>query len=183
MRDVRTIVRGFLFVASFALACSLGRSAKADDPGYVPDGPNFPTITLNEGPSGAFGQDLQDPPAPGAWDKESIWNMQVVGYNDNQGRPIYQPLVVNENGREILYLGNLPGNLMNPLTGNVEPNGTSIVDVTDVAHPKFLYHIPGPSGPIAEAGVQMVEMQRRRSASCCEGQMVFASSIWKRWPR
>ena len=24
---------------------------------------------------------------PNGWDQESIWNMKVVGFNDNQGRP------------------------------------------------------------------------------------------------
>src|ERR1700728_4948719 len=84
--------------------------------------------------------------------------MKVEGFNDNQARPIYQPLVVDQNGREILYLGNLTGNLLNPLTGKVEPNGTSIIDVTDVKHTKFLFHIPGPSGDISNAGSQMVRV-------------------------
>jgi hypothetical protein len=123
-----------------------------------PDGPDIPTIVNNENESGAYGQDLSSPPPPKAWDQESIWNMKVEGFNDNQGRPIYQPLVVNQNGREILYLGNLGGNLLNPLTGKVEPNGTSIIDVSDVAQPKFLFHIPGPSGPVANAGSQMVRV-------------------------
>ena len=30
-----------------------------------------------------------------------------------------------------------------PLTGKEEPNGTSIVDVTDPKNPKYLAHIPG----------------------------------------
>ena len=123
-----------------------------------PDGPDIPAIVNNENEAGAYGQDLSAPPPPKAWDQESIWNMKVEGFNDNQGRPIYQPLVVNQNGREILYLGNLGGNLLNPLTGKVEPNGTSIIDVTDVAQPKFLFHIPGPSGPVANAGSQMVRV-------------------------
>ncbi len=125
---------------------------------YPPDGPNIPVIANTEGESGAAGQNLPAPAPPKAWDQESIWNMKVEGFNDNQGRPIYQPLVVDENGREILYLGNLTGNLLNPLTGKVEPNGTSIVDVTDVHRPKFLFHIPGPPGPVGDAGAQMVRV-------------------------
>jgi hypothetical protein len=84
--------------------------------------------------------------------------MKVEGTVDNQGRPIYQPLVVEQDGRHILYNGNLAGNVQNPLTGQVEPNGTSIIDVSDVAHPKFLFHIPGPPGPVAQAGAQMVRV-------------------------
>jgi hypothetical protein len=125
---------------------------------YPPDGPNIPTIANNEDASGAFGQNRESPPPPNGWDKESIWNMKVEGFNDNQGRPIYQPLVVNQNGREILYLGNLAGNILNPLTGKVEPNGTSIIDVTDVKNPKFLFHIPGPTGTVGSAGAQMVRV-------------------------
>jgi hypothetical protein len=123
-----------------------------------PDGPNIPAIANNEDASGAFGQNRESPPPPNEWDKESIWNMKVEGFNDNQGRPIYQPLVVDQNGREILYLGNLAGNILNPLTGKVEPNGTSIVDVTDVKNPKFLFHIPGPAGTVGNAGAQMVRV-------------------------
>ena len=125
---------------------------------YPPDGPNIPVIANTEDASGAFGQELTNPPPPKGWDQESIWNMKVEGFNDNQGRPIYQPLVVNQDGREILYLGNLAGNLLNPLTGRVESNGTSIIDVTDVAHTKFLFHIPGPPGAVGNAGAQMVRV-------------------------
>jgi hypothetical protein len=125
---------------------------------YPPDGPNIPAIANNEDASGAFGQNRESPPPPNGWDKESIWNMKVEGFNDNQGRPIYQPLVVNQNGREILFLGNLAGSILNPLTGKVEPNGTSIVDVTDVKNPKFLFHIPGPAGTVGNAGAQMVRV-------------------------
>jgi hypothetical protein len=126
--------------------------------GYPPDGPNIPSIAQSEDASGASGQDLPNPPPPNAPDKESIWNLKVEGFDDNQGRPIYQPLVVNQNGREILYLGNLAGSIVNPLTKQVEANGTSIVDVTDVHHTKFLFHIPGPPGNVGNAGAQMVRV-------------------------
>ena len=126
--------------------------------GYPPDGPNIPSVAGSEDAAGAFGQDLPNPPPPNASDKESIWNMKVEGFNDNQGRPIYQPLVVNQNGREILYLGNLAGSIVNPLTKQVEANGTSIIDVTDVHHTKFLFHIPGPPGNVGSAGAQMARV-------------------------
>jgi hypothetical protein len=125
---------------------------------YPPDGPDIPGIVNSEDASGASGQNLPAPPPPKAWNQESIWNMKVEGFNDNQGRPIYQPLVVDQHGRQILYLGNLTGDLLNPLTGKVEPNGTSIIDVTDVHHPKFLFHIPGPTGSVGNAGAQMVRV-------------------------
>lgn len=130
----------------------------AASPAYPPDGPDIPSIAASEDPSGAAGQNLPTPPPPKAWDKESIWNMKVEGFTDNQGRPIYQPLVVDQNGREILYLGNLTGSALNPLTGKTEANGTSIIDVTDVHRPKFLFHIPGPPGNVGNAGAQMVRV-------------------------
>jgi hypothetical protein len=138
------------------IAVSLAAPALAQ--AYPPDGPNIPAIANTESAAGAFGQGLQAPPPPKAWDQESAWNMKVEGFNDNQGRPIYQPLVVDQNGREILYLGNLTGNLLNPLTGKIESNGTSIIDVTDVHHPKFLFHIPGPAGNVGNGGAQMVRV-------------------------
>jgi hypothetical protein len=141
-----------------ALLIAAASASQARAQANPPDGPNIPAIANTEDPAGAYDQDLQPPPAPKAWDQESAWNMKVEGFNDNQGRPIYQPLVVNQDGREILYLGNLTGNLLNPLTGKVESNGTSIIDVTDVAHIKFLFHIPGPSGAVGNAGAQMVRV-------------------------
>ncbi len=45
---------------------------------------------------------------------------------------------------------------MNPLTRQVESNGTSLVDVTDPRNPVYLAHIPGPAGSIDAGGSQMV---------------------------
>jgi hypothetical protein len=152
-KDRQALVRGF---AISLVAFTLVSPAAAQT--YPPDGPNIPVIANSEDASGAFGQDLQAPPPPKGWDEESSWNMKVEGFNDNQGRPIYQPLVVNQDGREILYLGNLTGQLLNPLTGKVESNGTSIIDVTDVKQTKYLFHIPGPPGAVGNAGAQMVRV-------------------------
>src|ERR1700753_2829175 len=128
---------------------------------YPPYGPQIPVITNTEARTGAYNQDLIQEPAPNPWNQESIWNMKVEGFDDNQARPIYQPLIVNQNGREILYNGNLAGTALNPLTGVSESNGTSIIDVTNVKKPKFLYHIPGPApidGSFSAAGAQMVRV-------------------------
>jgi hypothetical protein len=141
----------FLVLAGPALA-------QSPSVAYPPDGPAVPQVKNTEDPSGAYGQGLKTPPPPKPWGEESIWNMKVEGTADNQGRPIYQPLIVNQDGRHILYNGNLGGNIMNPLTGQTEANGTSIIDVSDVAHTKFLAHIPGPPGPVAAAGAQMVRV-------------------------
>jgi hypothetical protein len=70
-------------------------------------------------------------------------NMDLVGYNDLQSRSAYQPVIQKQGDRWIAYIGHHGGEAMNPQTGKMEPNGTSIVDVTDPKHPKYLIHIPG----------------------------------------
>ncbi len=48
---------------------------------------------------------------------------------------------------------------MNPITGVEEANGTSLVDVTDVAHPKYMSHIQGSlEGGDEGGGAQMVRV-------------------------
>jgi hypothetical protein len=84
-------------------------------------------------------------------------NMKLVGHDDLQGRAAYQPIVVKQGDRYIAYIGHHvdgeEGSIsvaldvpepFNSLTGKQEPNGTSVVDVTDPSHPKYLAHIPGP---------------------------------------
>jgi hypothetical protein len=69
--------------------------------------------------------------------------MRVVGFNDNQGRASSDDgWIEDQNGRYIAYVANSPGSAMNPLTGQVESNGTSLIDVTNPANPVYLYHIP-----------------------------------------
>src|SRR5579871_3483382 len=53
-------------------------------------------------------------------------NMDWIGHNDLQGRPAYEPTVIQQGNRFILYVGHHQGSARNPLTGVVEPNGTSI---------------------------------------------------------
>jgi hypothetical protein len=43
-------------------------------------------------------------------------------------------------------------------TGQAEFNGTSIVDVTDPAHPVYLHHLPGQDGNYEQGGAQMVRV-------------------------
>ena len=102
------MIRGLASIPLIAFALATPAFAQA----YPPDGPNIPSIAISE--EGSHDLNLQAPPPPKGWDQESAWNIKVEGFNDNQGRPIYQPLIVNQNGREILYLGNLAGNLLNP---------------------------------------------------------------------
>ena len=72
--------------------------------------------------------------------------MQLMGHHDLQGRSAYQPVIQEQDGRWIAYIGHHSGRAKNPLTNVVETNGTSIVDVTDPAHPVYLHHLPGASG-------------------------------------
>ncbi len=88
---------------------------------------------------------------PAAADADKISkNMKLVGHNDLQARSAYQPIITAQDGRYIAYVGHHNGSALNPLTGMVETNGVSIVDVTDPANPVYLHHIEG------AAGAQMV---------------------------
>jgi hypothetical protein len=98
-------------------------------------------------------------PAPNPPTQQSAWNTELAGWSDLQGRQAYQPIVINENGRYIAYVGHHTGIQMNTITGVNEPNGTSLVDVTDVAHPKYMSHIPGSTeGGDEGGGAQMVRV-------------------------
>ncbi len=68
-------------------------------------------------------------------------NMRLVGVDDLQGRSVYRGHVQEQDGRFIAYIGHHGGSAFNPLTGNVESNGNSIVDVTDPANPVYLKHL------------------------------------------
>jgi len=70
-------------------------------------------------------------------------NMDLVGYSDLQSRSAYQPVVHKQGARWIAYIGHHGGEALNPLNGKMEPNGTSLVDVTDPKRPVYLAHIPG----------------------------------------
>ncbi len=89
--------------------------------------------------------------------QEDAQNMQLVGYNDLQGRSAYQPTVQQQGDRWIAYIGHHNGSAENPLAGREESNGTSIVDVTDPANPRYIHHIPGTDGDgDGESEAQMV---------------------------
>ena len=90
-------------------------------------------------------------------------NMRLVGYSDLQERSAYQPTIQRQGDRYIAYVGHHGGTPdvpkpVNKLTGGPEFNGTSIVDVTDPAHPKYLRHLPGLEGNYEDGGAQMVRV-------------------------
>jgi len=75
-------------------------------------------------------------------------NVRLVGFNDLQGR---EALVVTTKsdpangswvyvGHHESYWDSKPK--MNPITGKMEWNGTSILDVADPSKPKYVWHIP-----------------------------------------
>ena len=82
-------------------------------------------------------------PAAAQQDTTRSSNMALVGYNDLQARSAYQPVIQKQGARWIAYIGHHGGEQLNPLTGKVEQNGTSVVDVTDPKSPRYLAHIPG----------------------------------------
>jgi len=105
-------------------------------------------------------------------------NMKLVGTNDLQARSSYEVQVYKQGTRYIAYVGHhtwsgptqfssgageglaplsapqLPKR--NPLTGQDEENGTSIVDVSDPTKPNYLAHVPVSDG--AGGGAQMVRV-------------------------
>ena len=90
-------------------------------------------------------------------------NMRLVGYSDLQSRSAYQPTIHHQGNRYIAYIGHHGGTPdvpkpLNPLTGQEEFNGTSILDVTDQAHPRYLAHIPGTPGNYEQGGAQMTRV-------------------------
>src|SRR5712691_7763510 len=90
-------------------------------------------------------------------------NMRLVGHHDLQGRSAYQPTIHRQGDRYIAYIGHHGGTNavpkpVNPMNGQPEFNGTSIVDVTVPARPKYLFHIPGQEGNYEQGGAQMVRV-------------------------
>jgi hypothetical protein len=92
------------------------------------------------------------PFAPRKADSAEAHHTRLIGYCDLQGREALQ-VVLKGN---FAYVGHHRGNYLNPLTGNTEPSGTTIVDVSDPSHPKIIVHIPGYPGAESRA-VQVLE--------------------------
>ena len=103
------------------------------------------------------------PETPKIGEPPEAMNMRLVGWDSLQARAAYQPTIHRHGDRYIAYIGHHGGTNavpapVNPMTGKAEPNGTSLVDVTDPAHPKYLAHIPGETGLYEGGGAQMVRV-------------------------
>jgi hypothetical protein len=101
--------------------------------------------------------------SPRLGDPPEANNMRLVGHNDLQERSAYQPTIHHQGNRYIAYVGHHGGTRdvpkpINRLNGQAEFNGTSIIDVTDPAQPKYLAHIPGLEGNYEQGGAQMVRV-------------------------
>jgi len=51
-------------------------------------------------------------------------DMSLVGQDDLQARSAYQPVIQRQGNRWIAYVGHHGGQRLNPLTGQMELNGT-----------------------------------------------------------
>jgi hypothetical protein len=101
--------------------------------------------------------------SPKVGDPPEAKDMRLVGMNDLQARSAYQPTIHKQGDRTIAYIGHHGGTPevpkpLNPLTGQAEFNGTSIIDVTDPSKPKYLFHIPGQEGLFEAGGAQMTRV-------------------------
>jgi len=85
-------------------------------------------------------------------------NMRLVGYHDLQARTAYQPTIMQQGSRWIAYIGHHGDNKINPQSGQMEHNGTSIIDVTNPKKPQLLKHLPGEEGKAEQGGAQMVRI-------------------------
>jgi hypothetical protein len=75
---------------------------------------------------------------------EEAENARLVGMHNLQARSAYHGVIQEQDGRWIAYVGHHAGVARNPLTGAVEDNGVSIVDVTNPRNPVYLHHlVPG----------------------------------------
>src|SRR2546422_7635913 len=77
----------------------------------------------------------------------SASNMALLGHHDLQGRSAYQPVIHEQNGRWIAYVGHHGGRPVNSLPRREEGSGASIVVVPHPRPPRYLAHIPREPGP------------------------------------
>src|SRR5258708_38231729 len=74
-------------------------------------------------------------------------NMALLGHHDLQGRSAYQPVIHEQNGRWIAYVGHHGGGAAGSLPRRAAGSGGSIGHVTDPPRPRDLPPHPGGPGP------------------------------------
>jgi hypothetical protein len=132
--------RSLAFLGVLALLCAAAAPAMAHDDELL---------------GGA--QSRQNPNTPrGDGHGPSLHDMRLVAFHNLQARSAYQPIVQQQGNRWIAYIGHHGGSAVNPMTGRVEANGTSIVDITNPARPVYLKHLEGQTGAGEAGGAQMV---------------------------
>jgi hypothetical protein len=100
----------------------------------------------------------QGPASARAPEAPASANMRLLGHADLQGRGAFHGVVARQGKRWIAYVGHMGGEAINALTGRSEPNGTSLLDVTDPARPKYLAHIAGEPGHDESGGARTVRV-------------------------
>ena len=134
---------------------------EAPDNAALPDNARAPDNTALSASAETQG-DIVPPDGAGALhgaaslDDTEAWNMALVGSHDLQARSAYQPVVHAYGDRRILFVGHHAGEALNPLTGELEVNGMTVLDVTDPGSPLMLAHVP-PTGDEA-SGTQHVQI-------------------------
>src|SRR5206468_10977106 len=162
-RPAEACMKDLLSSVVVAIVLCQSAGARAGEITLVAPGPDAAAIYR------ASGTQTGRAPAPAIGDPPEAANMRLVGVNDLQGRSAYQPTIHKQGDRWIAYIGHHGGTDAIPrpidsLTGQPEFNGTSILDVTDPARPRYLFHIPGQPGRYESGGAQMTRV--------CDGSML-----------
>ena len=129
----------------------------------------------------ATGATLGAQNAPGRAESK---DMTLVGHHDLQARSAYQPTIHRHGNRYIAYIGHHGGEQLNSLTGAVEMNGTSILDVTNpraptLSRPHSRGKGPGRAGRRADGA----RLQRQRSPERARRQGLPAALVRQLRPR
>ncbi len=115
---------------------------------------SFLSIAVLAAPSFAQPANPEDVQEGYEFTPEDSFNSELKSHISLQSRSAYKGHVQKQGDRYIAYIGHHnfdnAGNggkgTLNPMTGEIEPNGTSIVDVTDPTNPVYLHHLPAHDG-------------------------------------
>ena len=127
--------------------------------------------------------------SPKVGDPPEARDMRLVGMNDLQARSAYQPTIHKQGDRTIAYVGHHGGTPevpkpLNPLTGQAEFNGTSIVDVTDPSKPKYPVPHSRPGGEFrSRRRADDPRLRRQRLAEGRPQRGLSAALVRRRRPR